>query len=78
MALINQYLQSQGKAAVGFANPALYGLFNAPQQSPAFHDVTSGNNLHYPATAGYDMASGIGTPDVNNIAHDLTLGDPLK
>jgi subtilase family serine protease len=72
-ALINQYLQSQGKAVVGFANPALYNLFNAQQQSPAFHDVTTGNNLHYAATAGYDMASGIGTPDVNNIAHDLAL-----
>src|SRR6266536_1874584 len=71
MALINQYLQAQGKAVVGYANPALYGLFNTQQQSPAFHDVTSGNNLHYAATTGYDMASGIGTPDVNNIAHDL-------
>jgi subtilase family serine protease len=73
MALINQYLQSQGKAVVGYANPALYGLFNAQQQLPAFHDVTSGNNLFYSATTGYDLASGIGTPDVNNIAHDLTL-----
>jgi kumamolisin len=72
-ALIDQYLQSQGKAVVGFANPSLYGLFNATQQSPAFHDITSGNNLHYQATTGYDMASGIGTPDVNNIAHDLAL-----
>ena len=70
-ALINQYLQSQGKAVMGNANPALYGLYNAQQQSPAFHDVTTGNNLYYPATTGYDMGSGIGTPDVNNIAHDL-------
>ncbi len=73
MALIDQYLQLQGKAVVGSANSALYGLFNAQQQLPAFHDVTSGNNLHYPATTGYDMASGIGTPDISNIAHDLAL-----
>jgi hypothetical protein len=65
-------LQSQGKAVVGYANPALYSLFKA-QQSPAFHDITSGNNLHYAATTGYDMASGIGTPDVDNIAHDFAL-----
>ncbi len=71
MALINQYLQSQGKAIVGSANPVLYGLFKTPQQSSPFHDVTSGNNLHYNAGPGYDMASGIGSPDVNNIAHDL-------
>lgn len=70
-ALVNQYLQAQGKAVIGFANPALYGLFNAQQQLPAFHDVTTGNNLYYQATTGYDMATGIGTPDINNIAHDL-------
>jgi len=73
MALINQYLLAQGKTVVGSANAALYGLFNAQQQLSPFHDVTSGNNLHYPATAGYDLASGIGTPDISNIAHDLAL-----
>ncbi len=72
-ALINQYLQAQGKPTLGYANPTLYNLFNAQQQSPAFHDITSGNNLYYPATNGYDMASGIGSPDINNIAHDVAL-----
>ena len=71
MALVNQFLQAQGKPRVGYANPVLYGLFNAQQQFPAFHDVTSGNNLFYPATSGYDMGSGIGSPDVYNIARDL-------
>ncbi len=71
MALVNQYLLSKGKTVVGFANPALYGVFNAQQSLPAFHDVTSGNNLYYPTAAGYDMASGIGTPDINNLAQDL-------
>jgi kumamolisin len=71
MALIDQYLQSLGKSIVGSANPVLYSLFNTPQQLLAFHDVTSGTNLKYAATPGYDMASGIGSPDVDNIAHDL-------
>ncbi len=70
-ALINQYLQTQGKSRVGYANPTLYGLFNAHQTFPAFHDISSGNNLFYPATPGYDMATGIGSPDVYNIARDL-------
>jgi subtilase family serine protease len=73
MALINQYLLSKGKTVVGFANPALYGIFNSQQSLPAFHDVTSGTNLYYPAAAGYDMASGIGSPDINNLAQDLAL-----
>lgn len=73
-ALINQYLQQQGKSREGFADPALYGLENAQQQYTPFHDVTSGNNLYYPATAGYDEASGWGSPDIYNIARDLAGG----
>lgn len=67
--LINQYLLSQNKSILGYANPSLYAVFNA--QQTAFHDVTSGNNLFYPAGTGYDMASGIGSPDVNALAQAL-------
>src|SRR5947209_3457896 len=70
-ALINQYLQAQGKKVIGYANPALYALFNAHPQFPAFHDITKGNNLNYPAVTGYDLASGIGSPDVYNMARDF-------
>jgi subtilase family serine protease len=52
-----------GRSAIGFVNPILYGL-------PAgdFHDVTVGNNSYegvsgYAAGSGYDMASGLGTPN---------------
>ncbi len=69
-ALVNQYLQSQNKSLIGNANSALYNLFNAQQTYPAFHDITNGTNLHYAATTGYDMASGIGTPDFYNLARD--------
>lgn len=71
IALINQYLQAQGKKAIGYANPALYALFNAHPQFSAFHDITAGNNLYYPAVTGYDLASGIGSPDVYNMARDF-------
>src|SRR5437588_1500862 len=70
-ALIIHYLQAQGKKVIGYANPALYALFNAHPQFPAFHDVTTGNNLNYPAVTGYDLASGIGSPDVYNMARDF-------
>ena len=73
-ALFNQYLQAHSKARLGYANPALYGLFNSQQPYPAFHDVTSGNNLFYPATTNYDLASGLGSPDIYNIARDLVAG----
>ena len=73
-ALINEYLQKQQKSRIGFANPMLYGLENATQQFTPFHDVSSGTNLYYPATSGYDEASGWGSPDIYNIARDLAGG----
>lgn len=70
-ALNNQYAAANGKGNLGQANPTLYKMFNTSQTYSAFHDVTSGNNLYYPATSGYDMASGIGTPDAYNIIRDI-------
>ena len=75
MAMINSYLQSQNKPVAGFVSPKLYALANSQQQYAPFHDVTSGTNLYYPATAGYDQASGIGSPDIYNIARDLAGGN---
>jgi subtilase family serine protease len=61
--------------AVGFANPALYGAASS-SYAKDFNDVTSGNNDYspdrntsglYPATTGYDMATGLGTPIATNL-----------
>jgi kumamolisin len=73
-ALINEYLQQQQKSRLGFANPTLYALTSANPQYAPFHDITSGTNLYYPATTGYDEASGIGSPDIYNIARDVAAG----
>jgi subtilase family serine protease len=70
-ALNNQYAAANGKGNLGQANPTLYKMFNTTQTYTAYHDVTSGNNLYYPATAGFDMASGIGTPDAYNLIRDI-------
>jgi hypothetical protein len=52
----------QGGNNLGFLNPLLYTLLNSSTlYGRAFHDVTSGSNPIYSATAGYDMATGIGT-----------------
>ena len=65
-------------AGYGALNPALYLL---AQRSPStyLNDVTSGNNDYnatadgqYPATAGYDMATGLGTPVASELASGLT------
>lgn len=60
--LANEYAVAHGGTNLGFLNPTLYRLLSsASLYSRVFHDVTSGNNLYYPALANYDMASGIGT-----------------
>ncbi|GAC1379602.1 MAG: hypothetical protein NVS4B7_17660 [Ktedonobacteraceae bacterium] len=66
----NQYLAGLSKPTLGSASATLYRLFNTSQTYAAYHDITTGNNLYYSATAGYDPASGIGTPNVWNLARD--------
>ena len=63
-ALIATGAQVCGVARLGFLNPTLY---NIARTSSAFNDVTTGNNDLfgtgvYSAGAGYDMASGLGSP----------------
>jgi kumamolisin len=54
VALLNQQL---GKK-VGFLNPQLYPLGEKP-----FFDVTSGSNGAFPAHAGWDACTGLGSPN---------------
>jgi kumamolisin len=71
-ALIDQYLRSRGDNPVGFANPVLYRLASHPPPLPALRDVTAGTNDFYPAGPGYDMVTGLGSPDVMHLASDLS------
>ena len=58
----------------GNINPLLYLLFNI-NPGHYFHDITgvgpaqqaATNNGLFPTTPGYDMATGIGTPDMNTL-----------
>jgi kumamolisin len=65
-ALINQQRTGASLPPLGLLNPKLYPLIG----SPSFHDVTTGNNGRYSATAGYDLCTGIGTPNLANLVMD--------
>lgn len=60
----------QANGAAGQAAPALYAAGASPSGFSVFRDVTAGNNgisaygpsYSYPATSGYDMATGWGSP----------------
>ena len=68
----------QNKPRLGFANPALYGVANSSARGTAYHDVTVGTNITYPATAAYDLATGWGSPDVNHLVHALANAAPTN
>jgi subtilase family serine protease len=65
VALIDQDLRKKGLREVGFANPALYWMGANVASLPAipFHDVTTGNNLGFDASSGWDFATGWGSMD---------------
>ncbi len=65
---------------LGFINDALYKLATSSHYATDFHDITSGSNTYvgkgvdvqgYTAVQGWDAASGLGTPDAENLIPDL-------
>ena len=74
IALLNQ----KSGGALGNINPVLYSLAARGTQSnalPIFHDVRNGNNsvpgvTGYDATAGYDLASGLGSVDAAQLVNN--------
>jgi hypothetical protein len=62
-ALINQQGQINSVPPVGFLNPALYEISQTVQYQTAFNDIQDGsNNNGFTAVAGYDLATGLGSP----------------
>ncbi len=59
-------------ARSGFINPRLYSAFKkygyASGGKPYFRDITFGNNGFYSAEKGFDQVTGIGAPNVGDLA----------
>ncbi|KAH9161633.1 peptidase S8/S53 domain-containing protein [Lactarius sanguifluus] len=73
IAMLNDYLISEGKDPLGFLNPWLYttdeGMFG-------LNDIKSGSNPGcdtdgFTAIPGWDPATGLGTPDFSKLLHVL-------
>ncbi|OBI74350.1 peptidase S53 [Mycobacterium sp. E740] len=71
-AVMNQYLLANGGRAIGDLNPLLYRIAQGAPL-PAFRDVTLGGNVVADAAPGYDLVSGLGTPDVDNLVRNLLI-----
>lgn len=77
-ALLAVAAQSCGTSRFGFLNPMLYSMAS---RGVGFRDVTEGSNDlfstgSYSATSGYDMASGLGSPDPTTFAAALCPSQP--
>jgi kumamolisin len=68
--LMNQYLQANGGTAVGDLNPLLYRVA-AGSQLPGFRDVSLGANAVDVSVPGYDLVTGLGSPNVANLARNI-------
>jgi subtilase family serine protease len=79
MALINQQAVANGNPPLGFVNPAIYNIGVGSSYTSDFHDITSGSNGE-PTTAGYDLATGWGSPNgvalINALAGSGQGGGP--
>ena len=78
IALANQDRAMAGKGPIGDLNPPLYAIYHSARYATDFHDITVGNDqlvgstVGFSAGAGYDLASGIGSPIVDQLVVDLT------
>src|SRR5437763_2542550 len=85
MALANEASLKTNGFLLGFLNPSLYAIAHGTpgtSYASAFHDVVNvqgaannndyvGNTGAYPASSGYDLATGLGSFDAYNLAQNL-------
>ncbi|KAJ2968989.1 hypothetical protein NUW54_g13067 [Trametes sanguinea] len=74
VALLNDQLLNAGQSPLGFLNPLLYSKGVA-----ALNDITSGSNpgcgtQGFPAAAGWDAVTGLGTPDFQKLLSVVSGG----
>lgn len=71
--LMNQSLVARGSRRLGNLNPLLYKIARTGTL-PGFNDISMGGNAIMPSSAtGYDMVTGLGTPNVANLLRNVEL-----
>jgi kumamolisin len=69
-AVMNQFLLSSGGRPIGSLNAMLYQIA-AGSSRPAFRDISLGANAVDMATPGYDLITGLGSPNIDNLARNI-------
>jgi kumamolisin len=68
--LMNQYLVANGGRPLGDVNPLLYRVA-AGSNLPGFRDVRRGGNAVDISSPGYDLVTGLGSPNTYNLVRNL-------
>lgn len=68
--LMNEFLRAHGGNPLGNVNPLLYRVA-AGANLPGFRDVSDGGNAVDIARPGYDLVTGLGSPNIDYLARDL-------
>jgi kumamolisin len=71
IALVNQQLATNGQSPIGFINPTIYAQNVTSAYTTDFHDITSGTSGSYSATTGFDLVTGWGSPNGQNLINAL-------
>lgn len=71
-AVINEVLDGGGVEPLGDLNPLLYRLAKGAAKPP-FRDIQLGGNAVTRPVSGYDMVTGLGSPNVENLVYDILL-----
>lgn len=75
MVLVNQGLLIS-RHVYWYGPDTIYHVVGQGGANTPYYDVVAGNNLYYPATTGYDLSSGLGTPNAPNI-FNILLNSPV-
>ena len=71
-AVMNQLLNEGGLAPLGDFNPLLYEVAKG-SAVPGFRDIELGGNAISPGGSGYDMVTGLGSPNIENLIKNIVL-----
>jgi subtilase family serine protease len=82
LALVNQQVVANGNSTLGFVDPTIYSIGKGTNYNSDFHDITSGNNNNghgqsYNAVVGYDLVTGWGSPNGQNLINALAGSSAL-
>ena len=73
-ALINNAFAASGAAPLGELNPVLYEVAKGSTAAPSFRNIQLGGNAITPGgRPGYDMVTGLGSPNVENLTKNILL-----